>query len=58
MQRFFNEGKSISSNGAIDLIKRNTTLNINTDGKGKAGQALVYISKKPIRIGVKGESKN
>jgi len=38
---FFNEGKSISYDDAIDLINRNTTLNINAEEKEKAGQALV-----------------
>ena len=52
--KFFNEGKSISSDEAIALIKKNNKLNINANEKGTDGKPLVYISKKPILIGVNG----
>lgn len=53
--KFFNEGKSISSDEAIALIKKNNKLNINANEKGTDGKPLVYISKKPILIGVNGK---
>ncbi|MBC3845357.1 hypothetical protein H8K90_03105 [Winogradskyella echinorum] len=53
--KFFNEGKSISSDEAIALIKKNNKLNINANEKGTDGKPLVYISKRPIHIGVKGK---
>lgn len=53
--KFFNEGKSISSDKAIALIKKNNKLNINANEKGIDGKPLVYISKRPIHIGVKGK---
>lgn len=53
--KFFNEGKAISSDEAIALIKKNNKLNINANEKGTDGKPLVYISKRPIHIGVKGK---
>lgn len=47
--KFFNEGKLISSDEAIALLKKNPKLNINAK-KTKTRQPLVYISKKPIVI--------
>jgi hypothetical protein len=55
--KFFNEGKPISSDKAIDLIKKNPKLNINAQ-KTDSKKPLVYITKKPILIGEKGKSKN
>lgn len=55
--KFFNEGKSISSDEAIALLKSNPTLNVNAQ-KTDTRQTLVYISKKPIVIGKKGSTKN
>ncbi|SDG92200.1 M56 family metallopeptidase [Winogradskyella thalassocola] len=52
--KFFNEGKSISSDEAIDLLKKHPKLNINAQ-KTDTEQPLIYISKKPILIGVKGK---
>ena len=52
--KFFNEGKSISSDEAIALIKKNDKLNINAQTTDKE-QPLIYISKKPIVIGVNGK---
>ncbi len=48
--KFFNEGKSISSDEAIALIKENDNLNINAKEKSKDGKPSVYITKKPIII--------
>ncbi|MDP5081617.1 MAG: hypothetical protein NWP87_03100, partial [Winogradskyella sp.] len=55
--KFFNEGKSISSDDAITLLKKNPKLNV-TSHKTETDQPLVYMSKKPILIGAKAESKN
>ncbi|WP_179349965.1 M56 family metallopeptidase [Winogradskyella pacifica] len=51
---FFSEGKAISSDKAIDLLKKNPKLNINAQ-KTDTEHPLIYISKKPILIGVKGK---
>ncbi|WP_282030467.1 M56 family metallopeptidase [Winogradskyella eximia] len=51
--KFFNEGKSISSDKAIDLLKKNPKLNVNAQ-KTETKTPLIYITKKPILIGVKG----
>ncbi|MFC0603095.1 M56 family metallopeptidase [Winogradskyella pulchriflava] len=48
--KFFNEGKVISSDEAIALIKKNDKLNINAQ-KTDTEQPLVYITKEPIQIG-------
>ena len=53
--KFFNEGKSISSDKAIALIKKNNKLNINAKEKGANNEPLVYISKRPILIGINGK---
>jgi bla regulator protein BlaR1 len=51
---FYLEGKKISSDKAIEALKKNKALNIQTlDSNSK--QPKVYISKKPIIIGVKGQ---
>ncbi|NRD21828.1 M56 family metallopeptidase [Winogradskyella litoriviva] len=47
--KFFNEGKAISSDKAIDLIKKNPKLNINAK-KTESKQQLIYITKMPITI--------
>ncbi|EPR73358.1 Regulatory sensor-transducer, BlaR1/MecR1 family [Winogradskyella psychrotolerans RS-3] len=52
--KFFNEGKSISSDKAIDLLKKNPKLNVNAQ-KTDTKEPLIYISKKPILIGVNGK---
>ena len=52
--KFFSEGKSISSDKAIDLIKKNDKLNINAQ-KTETKEPLIYISKQPILIGVNGK---
>lgn len=49
--KFFNEGKAISTDEAIALIKANNKLNINAKEKGENGIPLVYITKKPILLG-------
>jgi len=41
--KFFNEGKYISSDKAIALIKKNPKLNVNAKEKSKNGKPLVYI---------------
>lgn len=56
--KFFNEGKSISSDQAIKLVKNNKKLNVNAKEKSKGGKPMVYITKKPIVIEVEGKSKN
>ncbi|WP_417859920.1 M56 family metallopeptidase [Winogradskyella sediminis] len=53
--KFFNQGKSISSDEAIALIKTNPKLNVNAQ-KTDTARPLIYISKKPILIGVKGKA--
>ncbi|WP_458628613.1 hypothetical protein [Winogradskyella sp. PC D3.3] len=53
--KFFSEGKSISSDKAIDLVKKHPKLNINAQ-KTDTEHPLIYISKKPILIGVKGKT--
>ena len=53
--KFFNQGKSIASDEAIDLIKTNPKLNVNAQNTDTA-QPLIYISKKPTLIGVKGKA--
>lgn len=47
--KFFNEGKAISTDKAIDLIKKNPKLNINAK-KTETKQPLIYITKEPITI--------
>ena len=54
--KFFNEGKSISSDKAIDLLKKNPKLNVNAQKTGTK-TPLIYITKKPILIGVKGNDR-
>jgi hypothetical protein len=47
--KFFLEGKEISSDKAIDALKKNEALNIKiVDSKSK--EPKVYITKKPIQI--------
>ncbi|WP_299114488.1 M56 family metallopeptidase [uncultured Winogradskyella sp.] len=55
--KFFNEGKSISSDKAIELLKNNSKLNVKAQ-KTDTKQPLVYISKKPVLIEVKEKPKN
>lgn len=45
---FFYEGKAISSDKAIDLLKKNKALNI--ESRKKNGKAEVRITKKPVTI--------
>lgn len=51
--KFFSEGKPISSDEAIALIKKNDKLNVNAYPKSKEGKPLVYITKKPVVIKTK-----
>lgn len=51
--KFFSEGKPISSDEAIALIKKNDKLNVNAYPKSKDGKPLVYITKKPVVIKTK-----
>ena len=51
--KFFSEGKPISSDEAIALIKKNNKLNVNAYPKSKEGKPLVYITKKPVVIKTK-----
>ncbi|MBV7269608.1 M56 family metallopeptidase [Winogradskyella luteola] len=53
--KFFSEGKTISSDKAVKLLKNNPKLNVKAQ-KTDTKQPLVYISKKPILIGIKGKS--
>lgn len=53
--KFFSEGKPITSDKAIELLKKNPKLNVNGQ-KTDAKQPLIYITKKPILIGEKGKS--
>ncbi|WP_179004507.1 M56 family metallopeptidase [Winogradskyella forsetii] len=53
--KFFNEGKSISSDIAIDQLKKNPKLNV-TCHNIESKQPLVYIFKKPILLGANGKS--
>ncbi len=53
--KFFSEGKTISSDKAIELLKNNPKLNVKAE-KTDTKQPLVYISKKPMLIGIKGKS--
>ena len=55
--QFFYEGKSISKNDVIELVKNNPKLNVHSK-KTDSKQPLVYLSKKPIVIEVKEESRN
>ncbi|MCB0399750.1 MAG: M56 family metallopeptidase [Winogradskyella sp.] len=55
---FYYEGKAITSDEAIALIKKNDQLNVNAYPKSKEGKPLVYISKEPIKIDKKKKSKN
>ena len=55
--KFYYESKEISSDKAIAIIKKNPDLNVRAKKTG-AKQQVVYISKKPIVIEVKEESKN
>ncbi|WP_179021763.1 M56 family metallopeptidase [Winogradskyella forsetii] len=52
--KFFNEGKSISSDIAIDQLKKNPKLNV-TCHNIESKQPLVYIFKKPILLGANGK---
>ena len=55
--KFFYEEKAISSEKAIELLKRNSDLNVRAH-KTDSKQPLIYISKKPIVVEVKSKSKN
>lgn len=55
---FYYDGKSITSDEAIALIKKNDKLNVNAYPKSKEGKPLVYISKEPIKVDKKKKSKN
>jgi len=52
--KFFNEGKSISSDKAIELLKKNSKLNINAKNTDTRAP-LVFITNKPIVVGVNGK---
>ncbi len=53
---FYNEGKEISSDKAIELLKKNKSLNISTT-KSRSRNPQVKISKSPIRINRSSTSK-
>ncbi|WP_138432918.1 M56 family metallopeptidase [Winogradskyella algicola] len=55
---FYYEGKAITSDEAITLLKKNNQLNVNAYPKSKEGKPIVYISKEPIEIDKKKKSKN
>ena len=55
--KFYYETEAISSDKAIELLKKNPELNVRAK-KTKAAQPIVYISKKPIVIEVKEEKRN
>ena len=55
--KFYYESKEISSDKAIEILKKNPELNVRAK-KTDTRQPLVYISKKPIVIEVKSESRN
>jgi hypothetical protein len=54
---FYYEGKEISSDKAIELIKKNESLNISTT-KSSSKNPQVKISKEPIKIGANTKKEN
>ena len=54
---FFYKLKPISSDKAIDILKKKPNTHINAQ-KTDTKEPLVYMSNKPILIGVKEKSKN
>ena len=55
---FYYEGKKISSDKAIELLKKNKSLNIDSRSKNSK-KPTVRISKDPIKIGqIEGQSKS